>query len=305
MLCYVAGASPTPTPTALATQSGGLQLTNVSRKEHYPLYAPAGGGLNTSITLPYNNFGPASYVGSPAQLTIAGFDGTQWVNLSTTPTNSFTATTVTVTLPAGTDLSPYRALALASTSAVNPLPVGLTSFTATRQQTDGLLRWGTASELHADHFEVQTSADGRTWQTLGRVQAAGTSTAAHQYNLDHGVARYGAATVYYHLRQVDTDGTGQFSPVRSLASEAPAWALFTYPNPYAQDLSAQLTSAETGPITLTLFDAAGHTVLQQQVAAVLGSQVIALPGAAAMPAGAYVLRVQQNGHTGTVRVVRR
>ncbi len=304
-LRYVAGASAPPSRNSLAAQGGGLQLTAVSSKEYYPLYAPAGGGLNTSITLPYTNFGPAGYVGSPAQLTIAGFDGTRWVNLSTAPTNSFTATTVTVTVPAGTDLSPYQALALASTSAANPLPVELVSFTATKQQADGLLRWTTASELHADRFDVQASADGKAWQTLGYVQAAGNSSTARNYTyVDHGVARYGAAAVYYRLRQVDLNATSRFSPVCSLLADAPAWALTAYPNPFAQDLGAQLTSDEAGPIALTLLDAAGRTVLRQQAAGQPGTQVIALAGAA-LPAGAYVLRVQQNGHTGTVRVVHR
>ena len=304
-LRYVAGASPTPNPTTFATQSGGLQLTNVSRKEYYPLYAPAGGGLNTSITLPYTNFGPASYVGSPAKLTIAGFDGTRWVNLSTTPTNPFTAATITVTVPTGTDLSPYQALALASTSPINPLPVELSAFTATAKQGDGWLSWTTASERNARLFDVQTSPDGKVWQTLGTVQAAGTSTVTRNYNYqDRNIARYGAATVYYRLRQVDQDGTSQFSPVRALPVDAVAWTLTAYPNPYAQDLSAQLTSSEAGDISLTLVDAAGHVVLRQRAPAQPGTQVIAL-AASGLPAGAYVLWVQQNGHTGTVRVVRR
>ena len=46
-------------------------------------------------------------------------------------------------------------------------------------------------------------------------------------------------------------------------------------------------------------------MLRQQVAAEQGSQVIALPAAAAVPTGTYMLRVQQNGHVGTMRVVRR
>ena len=193
------------------------------------------------------------------------------MNLSTTPTNATSGGTVTVTVPSGTDLSGYRTLALASTSAANPLPLELTSFTATRQQADGLLRWATASERHADHFDVQASADGRAWQTLSPVQTAGNSTAPRQYSyLDHGVARYGVAIVYYRLCQVDADGLSQFLPVRTLLVDAPAWTLTAYPNPYAQDLSAYLTSVETGPITLTLLDAAGHTVLRQQVAAEQG-----------------------------------
>ena len=304
-LRYVAGASSTPSPKTFAIQSGGLQLTNVSRKEFYPLFAPAGGGLNTSITLPYTNFGPASYVGSPTQLTVAGFDGTQWVNLSTTPTNATSGGTVTVTVLTGTDLSSYRALALASTSTANPLPVELISFTATKEQATSVLHWATASELHADYFEVQTSPNGQTWTALGQVAAVGTSSTTHRYTfVDKNLVRYGGATVYYRLRQADTDGTSQLSPVRSLAPDALAWSVDAYPNPYTQVFRLRLNSEEAGPVVITLIDALGRTVLQQQVAVEVGVQSIALAQTNQLPAGAYTLLVQQNNHHRTLRLVR-
>jgi hypothetical protein len=304
-LRYVAGASPTPNPIAFATQGGGLQLTNVSRKEFYPLFVPAGGGLNTNITLPYTNFGPASYVGDPTQLTVAGFDGTQWVNLSTTPTNATNGSTVTVTVPAGTDLSGYQALALASTSAANPLPVEFTSFMATKAQATGVLRWATASELHAAYFEVQASPNGQTWTALGQVAATGTSSTAHSYSfIDKNLARYGVATVYYRLRQTDTDGTSQFSPVRMLAPDALAWNVEAYPNPYTQVVRLQLNSAETGPVTITLVDALGRTLLQQQTTVTAGIQTINLDQAGQLPAGTYMLLIRQNNHRRTLRLVR-
>ena len=304
-LRYVAGASPTPSPTAIATQGGGLQLTNVSRKEFYALFAPAGGGLNTSITLPYTNFGPASYVGSPTQLTVAGFDGTQWVNLSTTPTNATSGGTVTATVPPGTDLSSYQALALASTSAANPLPVELTSFTATKAQATGVLRWATASELRADYFEVQASPNGQTWTALGQVAAVGTSSTAHRYTfVDKNLVRYGGATVYYRLRQADIDGTSQLSPVRSLAPDALAWSVDAYPNPYTQVFRLRLNSEEAGRVAITLLDALGRTVFQQQVAVEAGVQMIALDQAGQLQAGTYMLLVKQNNHRRTLRLVR-
>lgn len=304
-LRYVAGASAPPSPTSLATQGGGLQLTNVSRREYYPLYAAAGAGLNTSLTMPYTNFGPTGYVGSPAQLTIAGFDGSRWTNLSTTATNTIGGGTVTVTVPAGTDLSSYRALALASTSAANPLPVELTSFGAARQQADGLLRWTTAAELHAAYFEVQASPDGQCWLPLGQVPATGTGSTAHSYTyLDRQLSRYGTALVYYRLRQADEDGTSHFSPVCALAPDSQPWVVAAYPNPFVRDLSAQVTNCETGPVSLTVLDLAGRVLLWQQVVGVPGTQVIQLDQEHQLPAGQYVLIVRQNAHVGTVQVLR-
>ncbi len=190
-----------------------------------------------------------------------------------------------------------------STSSVNsPLPVELTAFTATKQAENGLLSWTTASEKNSAYFEVQASADGRQWQPIGRREAAGSSTAARSYSLlDQDIARYGAPLVYYRLRQVDADGTASFSPLRTLAPTAAAWAVTAYPNPFAQELSAEIKSPESSPLTLELYDAAGRRVLHRQVAGSAGQQLVDLR-AAALPTGSYVLHVRQGRHVGTVRL---
>ena len=195
-------------------------------------------------------------------------------------------------------------LATGSTSGATPLPVELTAFTATKQGKDGQLNWSTASEKNAAYFEVQASADGHQFQPIGRVAAAGTSSATRSYALvDKNIARYGAPLVYYRLHQVDADGTASFSPVRTLAPDAAAWAVTAYPNPFAQDLSAQIMSTESSPVTLSLYDALGRRVLHRQVAGNAGQQLVDLRSAA-LPTGAYVLHVQQGSHTGTVRLTK-
>ena len=265
----------------------------------------------STITLPYANFGPTPigtpYVGDPVSLTIAAFNGTSWTNLSATATNSVNTTnkTVTVTLPAAL-AGAYTALALASTSATNPLPVTLVAFGAAKKGADGLLSWRTASELNSAYFELQASPNGTTWQRLTKVAAAGTSTVAHDYSyLDKGLARYGAPVVYYRLHQVDLDGKEYYSPIVTLSPDAAEWNITAYPNPYEIDLTAQLTTSEAGPVTLTMLDATGRTIMRREISCVPGTQVIALDDAHTVATGTYTLLVRQNAHTGTLRVVRR
>jgi hypothetical protein len=298
-----------PNGTVLAPQGGALQLTNVSHKEYYPI-GTVGAASGSTITLPYSNFGPTGvgdpYVGDPASLTIAAYNGTAWTNLSATAANAIntTAKTVTVTLP--TALSPgYTALALASTTALNPLPVELVAFKATKQGPDGLLSWQTASERNSAYFEVQASTDGRTWKALAPLEAAGTSTSPRVYSyLDRTLARHGSPLVYYRLRQVDRDATVQYSPVVSLISDALPWSLTAYPNPFQATLKAELFSSETGPVTVVLLDALGRVVLRRQVAGVSGRQLLDLDEAGALPSGSYTLHVGQNSHVATVQLVR-
>ncbi|MGI4872618.1 MAG: T9SS type A sorting domain-containing protein [Janthinobacterium lividum] len=297
-----------PNATVLATQAGGLQLTNVSSKEYYPI-GTVGAASGSTITLPYGNFGAtaagAPYVSNPATLTIAAYNGTAWTNLSATTANSVntTAKTVTVTLPTALSTS-YTALALASATTA-PLPVELVDFTAAKQGANGLLSWQTASEQNSAYFEVQASTDGRSWQALSQLAAAGASTGQQAYRyLDRTLARYGAPVVYYRLRQVDRDATAQYSAVVSLSPDALAWSLTAYPNPFATELNAELLSSETGPITAMLLDGLGRIVLRRELAGVAGRQLLDLDEAHTLPSGSYLLYVRQNSHTATVRLVR-
>lgn len=298
-----------PNATVVATQAGGLQLTNVSSKEYYSI-GTVGAASGSTITLPYGNFGatPAGdpYVSSPATLTIAAYNGTAWTNLSATAANSVntTAKTVTVTLPTALSTS-YTALALASATAPAPLPVELVDFTAAKQGADGLLSWQTASEKNSTYFEVQASTDGHIWNTLGQLAAAGASTEQRAYRyLDRTLARYSAPVVYYRLRQVDRDATARYSAVVSLSPDDLTWSLMAYPNPFATALTAELLSSETGSITATLLDGLGRVVLRRELAGVAGRQLLDLDETHTLPSGSYLLCVRQNSHIATVQLVR-
>ncbi|GAA4349451.1 hypothetical protein GCM10023185_06210 [Hymenobacter saemangeumensis] len=186
----------------------------------------------------------------------------------------------------------------------SPLPVTLVAFTAVRKGADGLLTWRTATELNSASFEVQASTNGLAWQTLSRQPAAGTSNSAHDYRyLDANLARYSVPTVYYRLRQVDVDGTTHYSPVVALSLQVSAWAVEAFPRPFESGLTARLSTPEAGPATLVVLDATGREVLRRTVPAALGSQLIGLPEADALPAGLYTLRISQGSHAGMVRVV--
>jgi hypothetical protein len=238
-----------------------------------------------------------TFSGANAQVWRSDNGGSTWVKQGAVQNGSSRLVSVAITN--------LNALYTVSTTAA-PLPVELLLFTATKKAEDGLLNWKTASEKNSAYFDVQASADGRAWQTLDRITATGNSTTQQSYQyLDRTIARYGVPVVYYRLRQVDLDGTAQFSPLVTLSPDALAWQVTAYPNPYETDLTAQLLTSEAGPVTLTVLDAAGRVVLRREQSVTPGRQVIILDEARSLAMGTYMLQVRQNGHTGTVRIVRK
>lgn len=215
---------------------------------------------------------------TPAQLWRADQASGPWVAQGPAGAASARSFTANVTQLPGT-------LTVSNTSA--PLPVTLVAFTAQAQGADALLRWTTASELHNDHFEVEASADGQAFRRIGTVAGAGTSSQAHDYQLvDPAIAHYAASPVYYRLRQVDTDGTARYSPVRAVTVPLPA-GLALFPNPATQ--AATLTGAVPGA-AVTVFDAVGRLILRVPADST-GTATLVLP--TGLAAGVYVVRTGQ------------
>lgn len=138
------------------------------------------------------------------------------------------------------------------------LPVRLVSFTGNRQRKETLLQWTSASELNTHYFEVQRSADGNSFTSIGMLRAAGNSASSINYAFSDITE---TATVdFYRLKMIDIDGRFAYSKVikLSLATAAPAFTL--YPNPASDFVVVNLPDITTGLSTLQLTDIAGRTI---------------------------------------------
>jgi hypothetical protein len=168
-----------------------------------------------------------------------------------------------------------------------PLPVGLTAFTAQAQGPDAVrLAWATASELNNVGFTVERSVDGQAFGPIGTVPGAGTSNTRHTYSLVDTQLPYGATVLYYRLRQLDENGTVTYTPVRvvRLTKAGAVAQLQAYPNPAREAVHVKLLgSASSAP--LELYDATGRLV--RTLPAPSPETTLPLAG---LPAGLYVLR---------------
>ena len=197
--------------------------------------------------------------------------------------------------------------ALTISNVTAPLPVELTKFTAEAVGDDALLRWATASEKNNDHFDVEASADGQTFHRIGTVAGHGSTSQPQQYELtDPNIARYAADPVYYRLRQVDTDGTASYSPVRSVRVAAPlGLTASAWPQPFgAEGTTLALRTATAGPAALLVYDALGRPVLSQQLDLPAGATALPLSTLGHLASGVYVLRVRQGTQQAQLKLVR-
>jgi hypothetical protein len=188
----------------------------------------------------------------------------------------------------------------------NPLPVTLVSFLATRTGDNAKLAWATASEKNNRGFEVQVSADGKVFRTLGFVASqASNSTAKLDYTYtDTETGKTGVR--YYRLHQLDFDGTGSYSPVRVVSFDGGATLaleLSIYPNPVTgDDTRLLIQTAEVGNARLRITDLMGRTIIDQAIATANGSTETRLAALAGAKAGTYL--AQLTLPSGTMKTIK-
>jgi Secretion system C-terminal sorting domain len=223
--------------------------------------APGGGaGGNDSNTSPGNNGQDATGPG--------GGGGGKGVNGAMSGTGGNGQVIITITLV--------------------KLPVTLAAFTGDQDDGKVSLKWETSSELNNEKFIIETSVEGEVFNRIGEIAGAGTSTEAHHYQFTHHTPSEGVN--YYRLKQVDFDGTFEYSKV--IAVNAPgSQDIFAFPNPAKDKINLQYDHSK-GSSNIQLFDAQGRTV-NANIKGYAGNYEVKLPDGLAK--GMYWLKVERSG----------
>lgn len=138
------------------------------------------------------------------------------------------------------------------------LPVTLVSFDGTYENDQTKLNWKTTSETNNKGFEIERSADARTFERIGFVDGSGDSKEVNTY---HFTDLNPLITSYYRLKQLDHDGKFEYSKV--IAVKSGSANLRVYPNPAQEYLTVSgIGSAQT----VSIIDQAGRVVMKRQVA---------------------------------------
>lgn len=177
------------------------------------------------------------------------------------------------------------------------LPVRLTAFAAEAQGTAAvLLRWATATEENNREFVVQRSLNGREFTAIGRVAGHGSTTTPQAYTFTDKELPASRNLLYYRLRQVDTDGTATYSPVRTVTAKGEAGKIalqIMAPDQPGTALRYQFTGPLLGAEQMEMYNIMGQRLARYQLAAD-GTGSIPVAG---LPAGTYVLHlVSAGGH---------
>jgi uncharacterized delta-60 repeat protein len=185
---------------------------------------------------------------------------------------------------------------IAKVNSSSILPVTWSHFEVKPKEQAALLTWGTSAELNNRGFNIEHSADGRNWKTIGFVSGHGNSSAPKEYKYLDEKPQQGAN--YYRLRQEDFNGRTKYSPIRHLEFGM-ADDILLYPNPlHNTPLNLQLPVAPGITSRWKLYASSGQ--LFQEGA--IEHQFFSIPTERLSP-GMYVLYVQHEQYHWQKRVV--
>jgi photosystem II stability/assembly factor-like uncharacterized protein len=179
------------------------------------------------------------------------------------------------------------------------IPVELTSFTAETTENKIILNWTTATELNNQGFELDRSFDNETFEKIGFVPGFGTTTESKSYT--YKIDEFDSGIQYYRLKQIDFDGTYEYSEVIEIEAITPEqFTLFqNYPNPFNPSTSIKFSIAVDSIVKLKLFN-----MLGQEVAELLNSEISAGIhhidfNASSLSSGTYFYVLEANENNGS------
>ncbi len=219
--------------------------------------------------------------------------GTTWVQTSNLDGSSVqNVVTAGLTIPTG--------IALSSSAA---LPVELTSFEAIQDNDDVILKWTTASETNSAGFDVQFE-EGSSWITDSFVAGAGTTSRSTSY--EYRVSNVRTGKNRFRLRQVDVDGTYDYSSVVEVFVDLPGKVFVTeaYPNPFSSSATMSLGVSTSQFVRVVMYDISGREVAVPFAGHLEADRVVDIQiDSRGLPAGVYMIHVDGESVKETRRVV--
>ncbi|SIQ68655.1 IPT/TIG domain-containing protein [Pontibacter lucknowensis] len=203
-------------------------------------------------------------------------------------------------------LGATEALLALEGNSVTPLPVELIAFNARKEGNGVQLTWATASELDNDYFEVQMTDDLKgEFKAVGKVKSKVNTTALRQdYQFNHKGNFNG--TRYYRLKQVDLDGTFEYSKVVAVSSNGVNLAVGprVYPNPINADSKLVYNADRAGKLNVRIVNMNGSAVQNLSYDIEEGENTILLNLNYNLPTGIYILMTEFNGKTEQVKLMK-
>lgn len=255
------------------------------------------GALTANITFSYRGAENASTSNTADNLDMQHWNGTSWDMPVTGSTTGVTSGVGTISVTGVSAFSPMVVI-----HRTGSLPVTFSAFEINCAQEGAGVNWTTASEKNSDYFNIEKSTDGKTFQSVATVHAAGNSNMKIHYEwIDHSYT----TSSYYRIREVDLDGKYIYSSVIFASCQMEeVQNANVFPNPATNFLNYKVDLPHAGIIAADVLDCAGNAVLSENFDAAPGMNISSLD-VRILREGFYVLILHYDNKVTRIKFIKR
>ena len=176
-----------------------------------------------------------------------------------------------------------------------PLPVELSSFTASLNQNTVNLKWVTKTEVNNSRFNVERRINEGDWNTLGFVKGHGTTTESKEYSFIDKDLFAGGSKFQYRLKQIDNNGTFEYSDIVEVEVEPTEFELSqNYPNPFNPNTTIRFSIPKETQLKINIYNMLGELVETLTEGNYEAGYHKVTFNASPLPSGVYIYRIESN-----------
>ena len=201
------------------------------------------------------------------------------------------ANTLTITGQTGTEytLATYNG---------DPLPVELVFFTAKLKDKNVELKWRTETEINNYGFDIERSNKKDEWERIAFIEGHSNSYSPKEYNyIDTQLSE--AGEYHYRLKQIDNDGTIEYSQIISVNVGVPNHYSLSqnYPNPFNPETRIDFTLPEKQIVVLRVYNMLGEMVKEIINNEKEAGRYSITFNSTGLASGIYIYRLETSGYT--------
>ncbi|MBI3124761.1 MAG: T9SS type A sorting domain-containing protein, partial [Ignavibacteriales bacterium] len=198
----------------------------------------------------------------------------------------------------------------------SPLPVQLTSFTASNVNNVVQLNWQTATEVNNYGFEVErqpipnpSQREGNSsWTKIGFVNGHGNSNSPKSYSFTDNLALthdLNLDRLQYRLKQIDFDGKFEYSNIVEVNVEVPAAFILhqNSPNPFNPTTEIKFSLPKNSNVELSVYNLLGEIVQRLAKGMMNAGEHKVVFDASNLSSGVYIYKLTMDNYFSTRKMV--